>query len=227
MTIEYPAVPAPKEDMTSMFRTVNALYQAYNALIGVPKSSDLAVLNKKNIQTYNFAGKTMGGKYGIKFSELNDTSISGETTLESALINSEGLWVNSGVGAVKSAAFLASGTGASSPSVTRQFNVDNISRTGTGTYLVTLQDKDFLGADILTNAVPVFSVRPGDTVGAEAGPRAKIAALQTISYGAGTFTFRVYGLRTAAATTGAGIVSVLEDLEVGDTIACIVIPTGY
>ena len=44
--IKYPAVPAPEHSLASVHRTAVALYQGYNALVGVPTVSDLQVCNK-------------------------------------------------------------------------------------------------------------------------------------------------------------------------------------
>lgn len=48
MTRYYPAVPAPAKNIDALYRSVNALYQGYNSLIGVPNDTGLTVVNTQN-----------------------------------------------------------------------------------------------------------------------------------------------------------------------------------
>lgn len=46
--LRYPSVPSPSNNPESIFRTVSALYQGYNALTGTPNTSDLTVVSEGN-----------------------------------------------------------------------------------------------------------------------------------------------------------------------------------
>lgn len=151
--LPFPGVPAPKQgDIDSMFRTVNALYQAYNTMSGVPEQSDLTVWAQGNFDPDVFVEVDGNGTADIGLGDLNDTNM---TTKKSGdgIISVDGIWYPTNTFAHRGLVFRASCPAGLDVDVDYviEFNAEGTTMTwqAEGVYEVVLSQSTILTYDIL------------------------------------------------------------------------------
>lgn len=102
------------------------------------------------------------------------------------------------------------GTGAADPNIVNSYNVASLTRTGTGTYQITVTQNTFYGLDMFNFFVPVFSwvIAPSAT--------SALYSVDVQNTGAFTFNISVYAITQGAGTT---LARTLYDLQTTDNVA--------
>ena len=244
MSNKYPSVPAPRKDIDSMFRTVNALYQAYNAMVGVPKPTDLLVLNQNDLGTgggntdLSTGDPVAVSKHEESVGNHKDIDVDGATFVDTLLFNSgdpdNSFWKASSAGVVKALEVVALGNDAADPSVNNSFNLESIVHTGTGRYQVTLATKQLYGVNMLGNVVTAITVTNGEQNGTASETIAKWASFlpDTANAGAGTFEFEVFEIVVSGQGTNTALSKFNTDLAApaggypGDVVSIMLHITG-
>jgi len=200
--MRYPAVPSPSNSQDSIFRTVNALYQGYHALIGVPNSTDMTVISRGNLP------EQTGSEGAISITESGLGNFDGLVYDDTV-----GGWVNSNVVSILAGAC----TVTSSLSPSNNFNIASVSKTSTGVYQFALSQSEHLDSYLLDKAVPSLVLSPGEITSPAVHPNFKTCALGAVSPSSGTFDVHVY--QPTIVGTNAWLESVPTDLAGNDSIA--------
>lgn len=205
--IKYPSVPAPTEK--GLLRSVTALYHGYNALTGQPKDTDLTVLNRST-----------------SFDELKAAAgtLPNGALLDGLVYNSDGKLSATAAVPKVVAAFNAEGNGASDPTVSSDFNISSVNRSGVGQYTVYVNESTISGYEILNSCIPCLSLSPGESI--TGGDLVKNVYLSSTNQGFGAFQLQVYYLATNGQGTNQKIVATNDDLESGEFISCMLFLTG-
>jgi len=220
-SLKYPAVPAPGKDIDSLHRTVMALYQAHNAIIGVPSPTGLQMQN---------AGDTADALVNVynEIDSLTENALPAEAELlQGILFSADGKWLATSAATVCACAFRAEGVaGGGAPTVSNSFNTASVvDGSSVGEYDVTLSTASYGGHDILNYMVASINITPGEDDGGGLDI-VKGAYIKDVVPAAGTFTIQVYDLATAGAGANVRIVADFQDLELDDAIDVILFLTG-
>jgi hypothetical protein len=201
--LKYPAVPAPRNEPQAIFRTVNALYQAYHALVGVPNETELTVISKGTLPTE----EVVESSYPV--------AINSPKALDGMVYDlTSAAWVNSDVVTMMAAGCTIS----AAPSVSDSFNVASCAKISTGLYRCTLSTSQYLGEYLLDKIVPNILLSPGET-DASSEIIYKSCAFVGVSSVAGTFDIQIYKPEVDTSGTNAWITAAPCDLAGGDSVA--------
>lgn len=199
--LRYPAVPTPTNSQDSIFRTVNALYQAYHALIGVPNSTEVTVISRGNLPEQASLENSISA------------NVSGLSNFDGLIYDDTvGGWINSNVVSVLAGAC----TVTSSLSPSNNFNISSVSNPSTGVYRFTLDTVQYLGDYLLYKAVPSLVLNLGETDSVTGNYKFKTCSLGTVNSSGGTFDVHVY---QPTIGTNTWLDSVPTDLAGNDSIA--------
>tara|TARA_R110002074_G_scaffold104230_8_gene225071 strand:+ start:4457 stop:5131 length:675 start_codon:yes stop_codon:yes gene_type:complete len=216
MSREYPSVPAPRENIESLSRTVSALYQGYNALIGVPRNTDLTVLNQRNVESLTNEDPN-----------AYRPVISNAEVLDGLLYDNAGAWVNTNTVTVSVCMATLTGSGASSPTINSSFNIASVSRTGVGAYTCTLTTSYYMGLAMLSNAVASVNVISGVNNGGGATETVhKTATFSLISAAGGTFSINVFHQEVGVTGQSTWLQDVADDLDATDKLMITILRSG-
>tara|TARA_B110000495_G_C22833084_1_gene485984 strand:- start:43 stop:711 length:669 start_codon:yes stop_codon:yes gene_type:complete len=208
MSREYPSVPAPRENIKSLSRTVSALYQGYNALIGVPRNTDLTVLNKADVSSLTNEDPN-----------AYRPVISNAEILDGLLYDNAGAWVNTNTVTVSVCMATLTGGGASSPTIDSSFNLASILRTGVGAYTCTLTTTYYMGLAMLSNAIVSVNVISGvNNGGGTTETVHKTATFSLLSAAGGTFSINVFHQEVGVTGQSTWLQDVADDLDATDKL---------